>query len=79
MEVTRSFLPLRHDDPLTSVELVRARCILRQIGDRDPLPERIDLIPDLPRLPVWLTASPRLRQPLRLRRVQDALAAAFAA
>jgi DNA-binding transcriptional LysR family regulator len=83
LSVDRSFFPVRCDDPLTYVELVRAGCglggILRTIGDADPALERIDLIPDLPSLPVWLTAAPRLRQSPRLRRVWDALAAAFAA
>ena len=83
MEVGRSFFPVRCDDPLTYVELVRAGCglggILRAVGDPDPSLERIDLIPDLPSLPVWLTAAPRLRQSPRLRRVWDALAAAFPA
>lgn len=81
MEVTRNFFPVRCDDPLTYVELVRAGCglggILRAVGDADPLLERIDLIPDLPSLPVWLTAAPRLRQSPRLRRVWDALASGF--
>lgn len=83
IDVTRSFFPVRCDDPLTYVELVRAGCglggILRAVGDPDPLLERIDLIPGLPSLPVWLTAPPRLRQSPRLRRVWDALAAAFPA
>ncbi|MFN6007030.1 MAG: LysR family transcriptional regulator [Paracoccaceae bacterium] len=83
MDVTRSFFPVRCDDPLTYVALVRAGCglggILRAVGDPDPGLERIDLIPDLPSLPVWLTAAPRLRQSPRLRRVWDALAAAFTA
>ncbi|MES2550774.1 MAG: LysR substrate-binding domain-containing protein, partial [Pseudomonadota bacterium] len=83
LDVSRSFFPVRCDDPLTYVELVRAGCgvggILRAIGDPDPVLERIDLIPDLPSLPVWLTAAPRLRQSPRLRRVWDALAAAFPA
>jgi len=83
MEVPRSYFPVRCDDPLTYVELVRAGCglggILQAVGDGDPDLERIDLIPDLPSLPVWLTAAPRLRQSPRLRRVWDALAAAFAA
>lgn len=81
--VTRSFFPVRCDDPLTYVELIRAGCglggILRRIGDGDPLLERIDVVPDLPSLPVWLTAAPHLRQSPRLRRVWDALAAAFTA
>jgi DNA-binding transcriptional LysR family regulator len=83
MDVPRSFFPVRCDDPLTYVELVRAGCglggILRRLGDADPELERIDVIPDLPSLPVWLTAAPRLRQSPRLRRVWDALAAAFPA
>lgn len=83
MEVGRSFFPVRCDDPLTYVELVRAGCglggILRAVGDAEPALERIDVIPDLPRLPVWLTAAPRLRQSPRLRRVWDILAAAFPA
>lgn len=83
MEVGRSFFPVRCDDPLTYVELVRAGCglggILRAVGDPDPALERIDLVADLPALPVWLTAAPRLRQSPRLRRVWDALATAFAA
>jgi DNA-binding transcriptional LysR family regulator len=82
MSVTRSFFPVRCDDPLTYLELVRAGCglggILRAVGDADPTLERIDLVP-LPSLPVWLTAAPRLRQSPRLRRVWDALAAAFPA
>lgn len=83
MDVTRAFFPVRCDDPLTYVELVRAGCglggILRAVGDPDPVLERIDLIPDLPNLPVWLTAAPRLRQSPRLRWVWDALATAFPA
>ena len=83
MDVTRSFFPVRCDDPLTYVALVRAGCglggILRAVGDPDPGLERIDLILDLPSLPVWLTAAPRLRQSPRLRRVWDALATAFTA
>jgi DNA-binding transcriptional LysR family regulator len=83
MDVPRSFFPVRCDDPLTYVELVRAGCglggILRAVGDPDPALERIDVVPGLPSLPVWLTAAPRLRQSPRLRRVWDALAAAFAA
>jgi DNA-binding transcriptional LysR family regulator len=81
--VDRSFFPVRCDDPLTYVELVRAGCglggILRRLGDADPLLERIDLVSDLPSLPVWLTAAPGLRQSPRVRLVWDALAKAFAA
>ncbi len=81
--VDRHFFPLRCDDPLTYLELVRAGAglggILRRIGDTDPALERIDVVPDLPSLPVWLTAAPRLRQSPRLRRVWDALADGFTA
>ncbi len=83
VEVTRSFFPVRCDDPLTYIELVRAGCGLgglqRAIGDSDPGLERLTLVPDLPSLPVWLTAAPRLRQSPRLRRVWDMLATAFPA
>lgn len=83
VEVTRSFFPVRCDDPLTYIELVRAGCGLgglqRSIGDNDPGLERLTLLPDLPSLPVWLTAAPHLRQSPRLRRVWDALAAGFTA
>ena len=83
LEMPRSYFPVRCDDPLTYVELVRAGCgvggILRRLGDADPVLERIDLIPNLPNLPVWLTAAPQLRQSPRLRRVWDALAVAFPA
>lgn len=83
IEVSRGFFPVRCDDPLTYVELLRAGCglggIPRAVGDADPALERIDLIADLPVLPVWLTAAPRLRQSPRLRRVWEALAAGFAA
>ncbi|MGL4239329.1 LysR family transcriptional regulator [Tabrizicola sp.] len=81
--VNRSFFPVRCDDPLVYVSLIRAGCgvggILRRIADDDPVLERIDLIPDLPSLPVWLTAAPHLRQSPRLRRVWDALAGGFPA
>lgn len=83
MQVDRSFFPVRCDDPLTYQELVRAGAglggILRQIGDADPALERVDVVPDLPSLPVWLTAAPRLRQSPRLALVWDALADAFTA
>ena len=81
--VTRNFFPLRCDDLLAYVELIRAGCgvgaMLRRIGDPDPLLERIDGLADLPSLPVWLTAAHTLRQSPRLRRVWDALADAFTA
>jgi DNA-binding transcriptional LysR family regulator len=81
--VSRSFFPLRCDDPLVYIALIQAGCglgaMLRRIGDPDPALERIDGLVSLPSLPVWLTAAPTLRQSPRLRRVWDALAAAFQA
>jgi DNA-binding transcriptional LysR family regulator len=81
--VARSFFPVRCDDPLAYIELIRAGCgvggILQCIGDADPALERIEGLASLPILPVWLTAAPTLRQSPRLRRVWDALAAAFTA
>lgn len=83
VEAVRNDFPVRCDDPVTYMQLVRAGCGLgglqRAIGDADPGLERLDILPDLPVLPVWLTAAPRLRQSPRLRRVWDALAGAFAA
>ncbi|NJS40725.1 MAG: LysR family transcriptional regulator, partial [Rhodobacteraceae bacterium] len=79
--VSRSFFPVRTDDPLVYQDLIRAGCglggLLCQIGDADPGLERIDGLVSLPALPVWLVAAPALRQSKRLRRVWDALAAAF--
>jgi DNA-binding transcriptional LysR family regulator len=81
--VSRSFFPVRCDDPLAYNALIQAGCglggMLRRLGDADPALERIDVIPDLPSLPVWLTAAPQLRQSPRLRRVWDALATGFTA
>ena len=81
--VSRSFFPVRTDDPLVYQDLIRAGCglggLLCQIGDADPTLERIDGLVTLPALPVWLVAAPALRQSPRLRRVWDALAAAFTA
>ena len=79
----RSFFPVRTDDPLVYQDLIRAGCgvggLLRRIGDGDPMLERIDGLVTMPVLPVWLVAAPALRQSPRLRRVWDALAAAFPA
>ena len=81
--VSRSYFPVRTDDPLVYQDLIRAGCglggLLCQIGDADPTLERIDGLVTLPALPVWLVAAPALRQSPRLRRVWDALAAAFTA
>ncbi len=80
--VSRSFFPVRTDDPLVYQDLIRAGCgiggLLCPIGDADPGLERIDGLVALPALPVWLVAAPALRQSPRLRRVWDVLATAFA-
>ena len=81
VSVSRSFFPVRTDDPLAYQDLIRAGCglggMLCRIGDAEPGLERIDGLISLPSLPVWLVAAPALRQSPRLRRVWDALAAAF--
>jgi DNA-binding transcriptional LysR family regulator len=81
--VSRSFFPIRTDDPLVYQDLIRAGCgvggLLCRIGDADPELERIAGLVTLPALPVWLVAAPALRQSPRLRRVWDALATAFPA
>jgi DNA-binding transcriptional LysR family regulator len=83
MTVSRSFFPIRTDDPLVYQDLIRAGCglggLLCHIGDADPTLERIDGLVALPALPVWLVAAPALRQSPRLRRVWDVLATAFPA
>ncbi len=82
ISVSRSFFPVRTDDPLVYQDLIRAGCgiggLLCRIGDAEPGLERIDGLVTLPDLPVWLVAAPALRQSPRLRRVWDALATAFA-
>ncbi len=81
--VTRSYFPVRTDDPLVYQDLIRAGCglggLLCRIGDADPALEKIDGLFTLPTLPVWLTAAPALRQSPRLRRVWDLIASAFPA
>lgn len=79
--VTRDFFALRCDDQTAHWELVRAGCGIsgaqRQIGDADPLLERIMPDLDLPSLPLWLAAPQALRSNPRIRRVWDFLAAAL--
>jgi DNA-binding transcriptional LysR family regulator len=80
--VDRSFFPLRCDDQLVHLALVRAGCGISgmpvAIGDADPLLQRIPGLIDLPALPVWLVAAPGLRETPRIARVWDALAAGLA-
>jgi len=76
--VPRSFFGLRCDDQPVYWQLVRAGCgvggMQRVIGDADPAVARLDGLIDLPPLPLWLAATPELRQLPRLRRVWDFLA-----
>ena len=78
--VSRSFFPVRTDDPLVYQDLIRAGCglggLLCQIGDADPGLKRID---GLVALPVWLVAAPALRRSPCLRRVWNRIAGAFPA
>ncbi len=80
--VDRSFFPLRCDDQLVHLALVRAGCGVSgmpvAIGDTDPLLQRIQAGIDLPNLPVWLVAAPGLRETPRIARVWDALATGLA-
>ena len=81
--VSRSFFPVRTDDPLVYQDLIRAGCglggLLCQIGDADPGLKRIDGLVALSSLPVWLVAAPALRRSPCLRRVRDRIAGAFPA
>jgi DNA-binding transcriptional LysR family regulator len=80
--VNRSFFPLRCDDQLVHLALVRSGCGVSgmpvAIGGSDPLLQRIDAGVELPDLPVWLVAAPGLRETPRIARVWDALAEGLA-
>jgi DNA-binding transcriptional LysR family regulator len=80
--VDRSFFPLRCDDQLVHLALVRAGCgvaaMPAAIGDAEPSLQRLDSVIDLPALPVWLVAAPGLRDTPRIARVWDALAEGLA-
>jgi len=75
--VARDFFGTRTDAQTVYWELVRAGCGLGfgqvQLGDRDPLVERV--VPDLPLpvLPVWLTSHEAMRRTTRIRRVWEML------
>lgn len=74
----REDFPVRCDDQLVYIDLVRAGCgiggLLRLVGDRDPGLERLTDLVALPSLPMWLAAPAALRLSPRLRRVFDFLA-----
>lgn len=73
--------PIRCDDQIVYWNLVRAGCGVggaqTGLADADPSVERLGIGPDLPSLPVWLTAPEVLRQNPRIRRVYDHLAHGF--
>lgn len=75
---TRDFFAIRCDDQTVHWELVRAGCGISgaqtQIGDGDPLVERVMPELDLPSLPLWLAAPQALRTNPRIKRVWDFLA-----
>ena len=79
--VSREFFPIRCDDQTVHWELVRAGCGIGgtqvQIGDCDPLLERVMPELALPSLPLWLAAPQALRTNPRIRRVWDFLAQAL--
>lgn len=78
IDVDRNFFGVRCDDFMGYWELLRAGCGIgfsqEDVGQRDPLVERLDVDFQLPVLPVWLTAHEAMRQTPRIRRVWDMLA-----
>lgn len=79
--VTRDFFAIRCDDQTVHWELVRAGCgiggMQAQVGDTDPLLERILPELELPSLPLWLAAPQALRTNPRIKRVWDFLVQAL--
>ena len=73
----REDFAVRCDDQNAYWELVRAGCGIgfsqTNIGDADPLVERLNLGFEIPQLPMWLTAHEAIRQTPRIRRVWDLL------
>ena len=80
--VDRRFFPVRCDDQLVYINLIRAGCgiggMLRVIGDADPDLQGIPGIVDLPVLPIWLAAATGPRRASRVARVWDVLAQGLA-
>lgn len=80
--VDAGFFAWRCDQPLVNWEACRAGagiCVgMEALAARDPGLERVLAEVAIPPLPMWLTAHRELRDTQRLRRVFDALAAAFA-
>lgn len=77
IDVTRETFSVRCDDQVSYWQLVRQGCGIgfsqRNIGDADPLVERLDLGFEIPPLPMWLTAHEAIRQTPRIKRVWDLL------
>jgi DNA-binding transcriptional LysR family regulator len=77
IDMTREDFPLRCDDQLVYIDLVRAGCgigaMLTRVGDAGPGLERLADLYALPALPVWLAAPQALHLSPRLRRVFDFL------
>ena len=77
IDVDREFFPVRCDDQSAHWKLVCAGCGVGgaqlQIGNAEPLVERLDMGVELPDLPVWLVAPEALRTNARVRRVWDIL------
>ncbi|MCR8724835.1 LysR family transcriptional regulator [Frigidibacter sp. ROC022] len=78
---TRDSFPLRTDDQPLGWHLIRAGCGIgvAQLRLIEAEPEVERLLPDLPLpgLPLWIVAPQALRTTARIRRVWDALVAAF--
>jgi DNA-binding transcriptional LysR family regulator len=77
IDAKREDFVVRCDDQNAYWELVRAGCGVgfsqTNIGDLDPVVERVDLGFEIPPLPMWLTAHEAIRQTPRIRRVWDLL------
>ena len=75
----RHDFPLRCDDPLVHISLLRAGLGVGGMRSAiaDPLIEPVAPFITLPTLPVWLTAPEALRQNPRIRSVMAHLARAF--
>lgn len=78
---SRETFPVRTDDQPLGWHLIRAGCGIgvAQMALIDADPEVEHLLPDLalPRLPLWIVAPDALRTTPRIRRVWEALVAAF--
>jgi molybdate transport repressor ModE-like protein len=78
LDIDRNFFAVRCEDPMVQWELVRAGVGVgfnqADVGDRDPLVQRLLGGQVIHSLPIWLTAHAELRTSRRVRRVYDFLA-----